>query len=49
VELAIGDMDKRWDIAAQVEQRMQFDGCFGLPEMCPWKDRKEKGKGVGDK
>lgn len=30
-------MDKRWHIYTQIEQRMHFDGRFGLPAMCPRK------------
>src|SRR5690606_295802 len=39
VQLAIGDVNKRRDSATQIEQCMQFDGGFGLPKMCPRKNR----------
>ena len=28
VHLAIADVDERGDAAAEIEQRVQFDGCF---------------------
>src|SRR5271170_1701551 len=39
VHFAVADVNKDRDIAAQVEQRMQFDRCFGAPKRRPWKDR----------
>jgi hypothetical protein len=39
VHFAVADVNKDRDIAAQVEQRMQFDRCFGTPKRRPWKDR----------
>ena len=35
VQFAVGEMDKGGDIAAQVQQGMQFDGGFGLAEARP--------------
>jgi hypothetical protein len=39
VHFAVADVNKDRDIAAQVEQRMQFDRCFGTPKRRPGKDR----------
>lgn len=37
VYLAVGDADKGWDRAAQVQQRVQFDSRFVGAEPGPWK------------
>ena len=39
VHLAIADMDKRRDIATQIEQRVQLDRCLGRAERCPREHR----------
>ena len=39
VELAIGDMQERRDVAAQIEQCVQFHGRFGLAKRRPGKER----------
>lgn len=33
--LAVGDVDERWDRAAQIEQRAQLDGGLGRAERRP--------------
>ena len=35
VGLAVGDVNEAGNGSAQVEQRMQFDGCFGGSKRCP--------------
>src|ERR1019366_5358162 len=40
VRLAVRDMNEGWNIATQVEQRMQFDCSLGGAERRPWKQRK---------
>jgi len=35
VDFAVGNADKRWDIAMEVEQRVHLDGCLVLAEPCP--------------
>ena len=35
MEFPLGEVDKGGDIAAQVQQGMEFDGGFGLAEVCP--------------
>ena len=42
VQLAIGDMDKAGNAAAQVEQRVHLDRRLGCAEMRPGKDRQTK-------
>jgi len=37
--LAVRNPDKHWDIATQIEQDMELDGSFSLPEACPGKER----------
>jgi len=39
VHLPIADMNKTWNVAAQVEQRMQLYRCFGRTKRRPRKDR----------
>jgi hypothetical protein len=39
VHLAVGDVNKARDIAAQIEQCVQFDSRLGRLERCPRKDR----------
>ena len=39
VQLAIADMNKAGNVAAQVEQCMQLDRCFGGTKRSPWKYR----------
>lgn len=39
MHFAVADVNKDRDIAAQVEQRMQFDRCFGAPK---WRPRKHR-------
>lgn len=38
MELSVGDVDKGRDIAPQIQQTMETDGSFSLPEACPGKD-----------
>lgn len=38
---------KRWDVAAQIEERMKFDGSFALPEPGPRKEGKTQVDGCG--
>jgi len=47
VNRSVRDTYKHWDRAGQVELSVQFDGCFGAPEMCPWKHRQAKVDGRG--
>jgi len=35
VDFAVGNADKRWDIAMEVEQCVHLDGCLVLAEPCP--------------
>lgn len=39
VGLAVCDVNETGNRAAQVQQRMQFDGRLGRPEWCPWISR----------
>ncbi len=47
VHLAIGDADKRGDIAVQVEQGVHLDGGFVLPELRPREQRQTQIDGRG--
>lgn len=47
VPLAVRDMDEAGNVAAQVEQRMQFDRCLGCAEWRPWKHRQAQVDGRG--
>lgn len=47
VGLAVRDVDEGWNVAAQVEQRMQSDGCFGGTKRRPWKQRQAQVYGRG--
>ena len=38
VEFSVGDVDKAWDIAPKIQQRMETDSPLCIPEACPWKD-----------
>lgn len=40
MHFAVRNADKRWDITAQVQQRMQFDGGLVLAEPGPREQRK---------
>jgi len=42
VQFAVGDMDKRRDLPAQVEQCVQLHSCFGLAKVRPWKQRQRQ-------
>jgi hypothetical protein len=35
MNVALCNADKRWDIAAQIQQRVQFDGGLALTESGP--------------
>ena len=35
MHLSVADVDKRWDCAPQVQQRVQFDGPLGFAKRCP--------------
>ena len=37
VGFAIRDMNEGWDIAMQIQKRMQFERCLGRTKRCPWK------------
>jgi hypothetical protein len=39
VQLAVADKDEGWDIAPQIQERVQLDRRFGRAERRPWKDR----------
>src|SRR6202011_586556 len=39
VHLAVADMDEGWNVAAQIELRVQLDRRFGRAERCPRKYR----------
>ena len=47
VNRSIGNAHKNWDRAGQVELSVQFDGCFGSPEVGPRKHRKTQVDGRG--
>ena len=47
VQFAVADVEKRWDITAQIEQGMQFDGGLGRAEWCPRKHRQTQVDGGG--
>ena len=47
VRLAVGDVNETGDIAAQVQQRVQFDGRFGRAKRCPAKHRQAQVDGAG--
>src|SRR6266403_5062992 len=47
VHLASTDVNKRGDVAAQIEQRMQLDGCLGRAEHGPRKHRQTQIDGGG--
>lgn len=42
VQFAVGDMDKRRDIPAQIEQGVQLHGCLGSAKVRPWKQRQRQ-------
>ncbi len=42
VQFAVGEMDKRRDIPAQIEQRVQLHSCLGLAKVRPWKQRQRQ-------
>jgi len=44
VHFAIGDVDEGGNVAAQVEQRMHFDGSLGGAEARPRKDAQSTGR-----
>ena len=39
VPLPVADMDERGDIATEIQQRMQLDGCLGRAKRCPREHR----------
>ena len=39
VQFAVADVEKRRDIATQIEERVQLDGCLGRAKRRPRKDR----------
>src|ERR1019366_4909661 len=47
MHLAICNADKRWDIAAQIQQRVQFDSGLVLTEPCPREQREAEIDGGG--
>ena len=47
MQLAVGDVDEGRDVAAQVDQRVQFDRRLGRPEGCPRKQRQTQIDGRG--
>ena len=42
VKLALGDLDEGGDVATQIQQGVQFDGSFSLPEFGPGKHGQTK-------
>jgi hypothetical protein len=48
VQFAVGDMDKAWKVAAQIEQRVHLHGGLDRPEMSPWEHRHAQigGRGI---
>ena len=42
VHLPVADIDKRWDRASEIEQRMQLYGRLVLAKWCPWVHRQTK-------
>lgn len=47
MKLAVTDMDEAWDVAAQIEQRMQLDSGLGRPKAGPWKQCQAQVDGGG--
>ena len=47
VHFAVADVNKGRNVAAQVEQRMHFDGGFGLTKSCPGEDAQAQVDGRG--
>lgn len=47
VKLAVADVQKRGDVAAQIQERVQLDGCFGRAKRCPRKHRHAQIDGAG--
>ena len=47
VRLAIGDVNETGDIASQVQQRVQLDGCLGRTKRRPGKHRQTQVDGAG--
>jgi hypothetical protein len=47
VQFSVGNQDKFWNVALEVQQRMQFDGPFGSPKLRPGKQRKAQVDGGG--
>ena len=47
VGLAVGDVNEAGDIAPEVQQRVQFDGCLGRAKRCPGKHRQTQVDGAG--
>ena len=38
MEFSFGDVDECGYVSAQVEKCVEFDGCLGLAEPCPWEE-----------
>lgn len=47
MQFAVGDVDKGWDIAPQIQQGMEFDSALVLAEFCPRKHGKAQIDGGG--
>ena len=47
VKLALGDLDEGGDVAAQIQQRVELDGCFSAAEVGPRKQGKTQIDGSG--
>jgi len=47
VNLSLRNPYKRWDVAAQIEKCVKFDGSFALPELGPWEEGKTQVDGCG--
>ena len=47
VKLALGDLDESGDVAAQIQQRVELDGCFSAAEVGPRKQGKTQIDGSG--
>ena len=47
MQLSVGDMDECRDIAAQIQQGMEFDSRFGFAKPSPWEQRQAQVYGGG--
>jgi len=47
VQFAIADVQARGDVTAQIQERVQLDGCFGRAKRCPAEHRQAQVDGTG--